>query len=113
MPGNCDTLHQARAYRARDSYEIDAVVTTCIWVDILGGHSLRRFLRIVILPDNTWMLRLFDNEHSAYLQYEFKRGIQSWRNRCFETVASGFLAGSMQIVTHIVTVTTEVNKQLE
>ncbi|KAF8798104.1 hypothetical protein BYT27DRAFT_7265214 [Phlegmacium glaucopus] len=60
MPGNRDTLHQARAYRARDSYEIDAVVLASRFrrVDILGGHRRFRGFRIVVLPDNTWMLHL-------------------------------------------------------
>lgn len=60
MPGNCDTLHLARAYRARDSYEIDAVVFASGFrrVDILGGHRRFQGLRIVILPDGTWMLHL-------------------------------------------------------
>lgn len=60
MPGNCDTLHQARAYRARDSYEIDAVVLASGFrrVDILGGDRRFQGLRTVILPDYTWMLHL-------------------------------------------------------
>jgi hypothetical protein len=59
-PGNCDTLHLARAYRARDSYEIDAVVLASAFrrVDILGGHRRFQGLRIVTLPDCTWMLHL-------------------------------------------------------
>ncbi|KAF8911014.1 hypothetical protein CPB84DRAFT_1763129 [Gymnopilus junonius] len=59
-PGNRKALRYARAKRAKESSEVEAVVLKQEYrrVDVLGGHRQFQGLRIVISPDNTWRLHL-------------------------------------------------------
>jgi hypothetical protein len=60
LPGNDEGLRIARAKRAKDSYEIDAVVLASGFrrVDIAGSHRRFQGMRIVAYPDHTWRLHL-------------------------------------------------------
>lgn len=60
IPGNRKALRYARAQRAKESREVEAVVLKQEYrrVDVLGGHRQFQGLRIVISPDNTWQLHL-------------------------------------------------------
>jgi len=58
IPDNRRCLSYAHAQRAKDSYEIEAVVISQGYrrVDVVGGHRKFHGLRISILPDQTWRL---------------------------------------------------------
>jgi len=58
IPDNRMCLRYARAQRAKDSYEIEAVVISQGYrrIDVVGSHRRFNGLRISILPDQTWRL---------------------------------------------------------
>ncbi|KDR81700.1 hypothetical protein GALMADRAFT_239829 [Galerina marginata CBS 339.88] len=60
IPGNKDALRFARARRAKESREVEAVVIKQGYrrVDVLGGHRRFQGLRVEILPDYSWRLHL-------------------------------------------------------
>lgn len=58
VPGNDEGLRIAREKRAKDSYEIDAVVLANGFrrVDVAGSHRRFQGVRIAAYPDHTWKL---------------------------------------------------------
>lgn len=58
IPGNREVLQMTRCYRAKDSFEVEAVVLAAPYrrVDIIGGHRRFQGMKIVVMPDKTWRL---------------------------------------------------------
>lgn len=58
VPGNNEALHFARAQRANDSPELDAIVLASGFrrVDVVGCHRRFQGMRIVAYPDKSWRL---------------------------------------------------------